>query len=68
MSHKEAAGRLGTDPSQFARWVSGLENPPVWRFHQDARLGPALIVAQAEASENVQVTTQILIRQHKEIA
>ena len=60
--HKEAAGRMGVDPAQFARWISGAENAQVWRFHQDELLGPALIAAQAEVTEGATVRTVIELR------
>ena len=62
LTQKEAAGRLGVDPAQFARWISGVENGQVWRFHHDDVLGPALIAAQAEATDGATVRTVIELR------
>lgn len=59
---KEAAARLGVDPAQVARWISGMENAQCWRFHRDELLGPALIAAQAEVTEGATVRTVIELR------
>lgn len=59
---KEAAARLKVDDGQFSRWLRGVENPQVWRFHQDELLGPALIAAQAEVTEGATVRTVIELR------
>jgi Ni/Co efflux regulator RcnB len=59
MTDKEAADELGTDRAQFSRWMTGKENPQVWRFHQHDLLGPALIAAQAEVTPGATVRTVI---------
>lgn len=62
LTNKEAAVRFGIDQGQFSRWLSGMENPQVWRFHSDELLGPALIAAQAEVTEGATVETIIKLR------
>lgn len=56
---KDAANRLGVERAQFSRWLSGKENPMVWKFHADALLGPALIAAQAEVTPGAIIRTVI---------
>lgn len=56
---KEAADQMGVERAQFSRWLSGKENPQVWKFHAHALLGPALIAAQAEVTPGATIRTVI---------
>jgi len=56
---KDAAQRLGVERAQFSRWLSGKENPMVWKFHADELLGPALLAAQAEQTPGATIRTVI---------
>ena len=58
---KEAAEQMGVDRAQFSRWLSGLENPQVWRFQRHALIGPALIAAQAEVTPGATISTVITL-------
>lgn len=64
-SDKELAAALGdVSRSQLSAWFSGDENPQTWRFERHSRLGPALLVAQAEAQgQRVEVRTVITLQQ-----
>jgi len=50
LSRKEAAGLLGKDEAQIARWVSGLERPQFDLIKAKPRLRAWLVIAWAEAS------------------
>lgn len=58
-TRKEAADALVMDEGQLGRWWSGDENPQTWRLQQHKKIGPALILAQAEAQEGVVVKMSI---------
>lgn len=53
LSHKEAAAALGLDESTLSRQLAAKEAQQTWRFQQHDRLGPALLVAQAEDETGV---------------
>lgn len=61
LNSEQAARRLGLDPAQLSRWIAGTENVQCWRLHQDDVLGPALIAAQAEATDSATVETVITL-------
>ena len=52
---KEAAERMKADRGQFSRWLSGIENAQVWKFHADDLLGPSLLAALAEDTEGASI-------------
>ncbi len=50
-------------PSQLSAWVGGTEHAQTWRFQQHPRLGPALLLAQAETQGGVVVRHVIEIQE-----
>ena len=50
-------------PSQLSAWIGGTEHAQTWRFQQHPRLGPALLLAQAETQGGVVVRHVIEIQE-----
>lgn len=70
MNKTEAAYELGeglglekVSSSQVSAWVAGTEHAQTWRFQQHPRLGPALLLAQAEDESGVVVRHVIEVPQ-----
>ena len=61
-TQKEAAGMIGVDVAQVARWIAGTERPQMDRLFAIEELRQPLIVALAELAENVEVVTEIRFR------
>ena len=61
-SQKEAAGLVGVDVAQVARWIAGTERPQMDRLFAIEELRQPLIVELAELAENVEVVTEIRFR------
>ncbi len=59
LTRKEAALALGVDEGQLGRWLSGDENPQVWRYMASLVLRDALRIAEAEDAGHVVVETVI---------
>jgi len=61
-SQKGAAGLVGVDVAQVARWIAGTERPQMDRLFAIEELRQPLIVELAELAENVEVVTEIRFR------
>jgi hypothetical protein len=63
LSRQEVAFTMGyADESSLCRWIAGVETPQFARLWQVAPLRPALVLAWAEHTEDIEVTTQISVR------
>src|SRR3990167_7849933 len=65
LSQKEAAGKIGREPAQVARWIAGTERPQLDALFSVEELRGPLVISLAEAIEDsgVVVTTHVAIRQ-----
>jgi transcriptional regulator with XRE-family HTH domain len=61
LSQKEAASRLGVDPSHVSRWIAGVEPPSLVRILAVPALACGLSVAIAEVQDGVDVETVITL-------
>lgn len=63
-SQKEAAGKIGREPAQIARWIAGTERPQFDALFAVEELRQPLVIALAQAIDDsgVVVTTQINFR------
>ena len=66
-SQKEAAGKVGREPAQLARWIAGTERPQFDALFAVEELRVPLITALAQEIDDsgVVVTTHIQMRQRK---
>lgn len=55
VSQKEAAALLGLDVSTLSRQLAAKEAQQTWRWQQHPKIGPALLLAQAEDESGVVV-------------
>lgn len=61
-SKKEATAELGVEhQSQLTAWLKGDEHQQTWRFQQHPRLGPALLIAQAEVTNGAKAEIAISV-------
>ncbi len=59
-SNKEAAAKVGTNDSQFGKWISGAERPQFDRLFAVDELRQPLVIALAEiAGSDVETTVRI---------
>lgn len=67
LSQKEAAGLVGKEPAQMARWIAGTERPQFDALFAVEQLRSPLVIALAQEMDDsgIQVVTQISLRQRR---
>lgn len=62
LSQKEVAAACERNQAQVARWVSGVENPPVAALLAIDVLRAPIVIAFAGLSQDIEITTTLSIR------
>lgn len=61
-SKKEAAAKVGVDPAEFGKWLSGERRPQLDRLFSIEDLREPIVVNLAGLAANVEVVTEIRFR------
>lgn len=61
-SKKEAAAKVGVDPAEFGKWLTGERRPQLDRLFAVQDLREPLVICLAGLASNVEVVTEIRFR------